>query len=116
MVGTSGYGFMYGDPYLLLTTWDANGNGCGFSNQTKDYPFLYFPTIDFEAAQKADPNNVNSFTEVLKFSTCVKECPSKVSAVQCLPPAFIIQKPEYYKDCAFYMGGVQYGKALRYDT
>ena len=81
MVGTSGYGFMYGDPYLLLTTWDANGNGCGFSNKTEDYPFLYFPTIDFEAAKKADPNNVNSFTEVLKFSTCVKECPSKSSAV-----------------------------------
>jgi hypothetical protein len=80
MVGTSGYGFMYGDPYLLLTTWDADGNGCGYSAKTMDYKYLYFPTIDFAAAQKASAS-VDSVTDVLKFSTCVKECPTKTSAV-----------------------------------
>ena len=80
MVGTSGYGFMYGDPYLLLTTWDFDGNGCGYSNKTMDYPFLYFPTIDLEAAQKADAS-VDSVTEILKYAACVKECPSKTSTV-----------------------------------
>ena len=80
MVGTSGYGFMYGDPSLLLTTWDADGNGCGYSSKTLDYPYLYFPTIDVAAAQKASAS-VDSITDVLKFSTCVKECPSKTSTV-----------------------------------
>mgnify|MGYP007089933915 CR=1 FL=1 len=52
MIGTSGYGYLYGDPELLLTSWDGNGRGCGYNTTTKDYPFLYFPTIDLEAAQE----------------------------------------------------------------
>ena len=79
MIGTSGYGYLHGDPELLLTGWDADRNGCGYSEVTKDYPYLYFPTIDFEAVKKAaeaagekapDPR------DVLKFSVCVKKCPS----------------------------------------
>ena len=41
MVGVSGYGITYGNPKLLLTTWDADKNGCGFNKTTKDYPYLY---------------------------------------------------------------------------
>jgi len=47
MVGVSGYGLLYGNPQLLATGWDADGNGCGFNETTKDYPLLYYPTIDF---------------------------------------------------------------------
>jgi len=48
MVGCAGYGYLYGDPNLLLTTWDADGNGCGYNETTKDYPYLYYPMIDPE--------------------------------------------------------------------
>jgi len=56
MVGTSGYGYLYGDPALLLTSWDGDGNGCGHPDYplTVDYPYLYFPTIDYEAAMEAE--------------------------------------------------------------
>lgn len=55
MVGTAGYGLLYGDPYLLITTWDADENGCGYNETTKDYPFLYFPVIDPKELANADP-------------------------------------------------------------
>ena len=29
--GVHWYGIQNGDPYLLLTTWDYDGNGCGYS-------------------------------------------------------------------------------------
>lgn len=47
MVAVSGYGLTYGNPKLLLTLWDADRNGCGYNTTTKDYPYLYYPTIDF---------------------------------------------------------------------
>lgn len=52
MVGVSGYGYLKGDPYLLLTPWDADSNGCGYSNDTLDYPFLYFPSINASAVSE----------------------------------------------------------------
>lgn len=73
MVMASGYGFLHGDPNLLLTTWDANGNGCGYDEKTKDYPYLYFPTLDYKAVSKmTTPPSVASITAILKFTTCVK--------------------------------------------
>ena len=60
LVGVSGYGFANGDPMLLLTTWDADGNGCGYSPATKDYPFLYFPAIDYNAAASASSSGSSS--------------------------------------------------------
>jgi choline transporter-like protein 2/4/5 len=50
MVATSFYGFLYGDPKLLLTAWDGLGRGCGYNASVADYPYLYFPTIDLESA------------------------------------------------------------------
>jgi choline transporter-like protein 2/4/5 len=52
MVGCAGYGSLYGDPNKLLVSWDADQNGCGWSPDTKDYKYLYFPTVNFQAAQK----------------------------------------------------------------
>lgn len=50
-VGVAGYGWSNGQPHLLLTTWDADGNGCGYSEATIDYPFLYFPALDINAVK-----------------------------------------------------------------
>ena len=77
---TSAYGFVNGDPVLLLTSWDYDGknflirywnlililgNGCGLNTTTKDYPYLYFPAVD-----------IKEFYDALKYSVCVKECPT----------------------------------------
>jgi len=50
MAAVTGYGLLYGNPYLLLTTFDADGNGCGLNQTTKIYPYLYFPSINLTAA------------------------------------------------------------------
>jgi len=65
MVGTACYGFIKGDPYLLLTTWDYDskiilnkfiqGNGCGYNKTTLDYPYLYWP---YPSINKSDPYQV----------------------------------------------------------
>ena len=41
---------------LLLTTWDYDGNGCGYNKTTKDYPYLYYPSVDFYEALKVEPD------------------------------------------------------------
>lgn len=50
MVGVSGYGLNKGNPKLLTTLWGADKLGCGYSKEVVKYPYLYFPTIDLEAA------------------------------------------------------------------
>ena len=62
----------------------ADGNGCGYSKLTKDYPYLYFTTISMSAAQKisTDPS-LSDATAALKFGACVKECPSATGKVDC---------------------------------
>ena len=43
------YGWVYGDPAKLLIGWDSDANGCGFSEATQDYPYLYWPEMPDEA-------------------------------------------------------------------
>ena len=125
MVGTSGYGYLYGDPELLLTTWDYDGNGCGYSEKTVDYPYLYFPTINYTAAMQAEGDDTQSdaagaardkIVAVLKYSMCVSECPKASGSVSCYQPQFVFDQSDYYDGCVFYIGGVDYGIAFRYAT
>lgn len=51
----------------------------------------------------------------MKFATCVKECPTAKSKVDCYPPTFMKDKTEY-KDCEYYPAGVISGEAFRYGT
>ena len=37
------YGWYMGDPRQLLIGWDSDGNGCGYSEATESYPYLYWP-------------------------------------------------------------------------
>ena len=55
MVAVAGYGFLNGQPELLMTTFDADANACGLNTTVNDYPYLYFPMIDLEAAKKDNP-------------------------------------------------------------
>lgn len=123
MVGSSGYGYLYGDPNLLLTSWDGLGRGCGYNDSVIDYPYLYFPTIDLDAAKDAMANarggqvDLNNVADLLRFGNCVKECPKGIEdeVIQCKPTNYT-SDPDYYKKCVFYMGGTSVGKALRYPT
>ena len=41
--GASAYGYQKGNPKLLILGWDSDGQGCGYTEAVKDYPYLYFP-------------------------------------------------------------------------
>lgn len=43
MCVSAGFGFYNGDPRMLAIGWDSDQNGCGFSPDTLDYGFLYWP-------------------------------------------------------------------------
>lgn len=74
----SAYGWFNGDPRKLVIGWDSDGNGCGFSDATKDYGHLYWsePPADklFDAISTM---NVDAALELLNTGTCVKECPTE---------------------------------------
>jgi hypothetical protein len=56
MGGSGAYGYLNGNPMLLLTPWDYDGilrefnlsvgNGCGYNTTTLSYPYLYWPAPD----------------------------------------------------------------------
>jgi len=68
------------------------------------------------SAQKlgSDPS-LSSATAALKFGTCVKTCPKKTGKVDCFPPTFM-KNVLKYKDCEFFIGGVELNTPLRYGT
>ena len=105
-VGASAYGWFNGDPKKLLIPWDSDGNGCGYSSVTKDYPNLYWAeppsiellknavtTLDYEAA-----------LGILSTGICVKECPTSnpKDFVECYPTD--LSKKKGYVGCIYQMG------------
>ena len=100
LVGVSGYGLVYGDPMLFLTMWDADGNGCGASgNATEEYPYLYWPIIDLDKA-KNDKGQID-VKELLKFGTCVKECPLATGKVDCYRNDYMVDNINFVEDCVY---------------
>ena len=67
----------------MLTMWDADEKGCGYDDVVKDYPYLYFPIVDIKAARQQQGNLQESVKELLRFGTCVKECPQAEGPVDC---------------------------------
>jgi hypothetical protein len=43
------YGWATGNPRRLIIGWDSEGSGCGYSEKTKDYPYLYWPQMPNQA-------------------------------------------------------------------
>jgi hypothetical protein len=68
MVIISIIGFQKGDPYKIVTPYDAAGSICGVSEGYEDYKYLYWPRIG-TGAQKVSKA---AYTETI----CVKKCPS----------------------------------------
>ena len=111
MVATAAYGFAKGDPKLLMTGWDADGRGCGFSEATKDYPYLYWPApnLNFNTSSK----DAAEYMKIFKYSTCVKTCPSgdNSTKVDCLQPVkFSTEQPGNFYECVYYPAGRINGK------
>jgi hypothetical protein len=107
LVAAGGYGLIHGKPYLLLTPWDSDQNGCGYDAITLEYPYLYFPAINLDAAQSAASNpSEASVSDIFKYGTCVKECPLKTGPVECKRPGFMKTDPVGYPDneCVWYAG------------
>mmetsp|Transcript_48467 Transcript_48467/g.65806 ORF Transcript_48467/g.65806 Transcript_48467/m.65806 type:complete len:655 (-) Transcript_48467:96-2060(-) len=124
MVGLSGFAFTQGNPTILLTGWDYDGNGCGYSEATKDYPYLYWPApdpsafdnaVDFSSGFDYTSLGVDQLNALFKYGTCVKECPSTTTAaIECMPPSFINANPTYWdSSCQYYPAGKNF-QALRY--
>ena len=64
--------------------WDADERGCGNDTAAIDYPYLYFPMINITEIQGVTKDPKAKMAELLKFGTCVKECPTAESKVECL--------------------------------
>jgi len=67
MVIISIIGFQKGDPYKIVTPFDASGNICGESVDFEDYPYLYWP----EAISEASGLDPDAYQKTI----CIKECP-----------------------------------------
>ena len=77
--GASAYGWSNGDPSKLTIGWDSDGNGCGWSDATKDYPYLYWPESPLESMKDAiEAFDLDGVIELLNKGVCVKECPDAV--------------------------------------
>ena len=93
------------------------GNGCGYSNTTIDYPYIYWVAPDVSKLS-SDP------TQAFKYSVCVKSCPKSDAAVpvECYSTSLFTNQPSNFKDCQYYpysyslAGKTIYGDPFRYDT
>ena len=102
----SAYGWQKGNPELLILGWDSDGNGCGYSEDTKDYPYLYWPeppSLDIKDAILA--MDMSAALKMLKFGTCVKECPTavKTTTVDCHVTEFMLNSGNY-DGCIYQIG------------
>ena len=104
--GASAYGWFNGDPKKLLLGWDSDGNGCGYSEATKDYPNLYWPEppqgdVIKDAIARMD---ISAAISLLRYGTCVKECPTIDSEVLCHRTENMINNPAEYEGCVYQIG------------
>ena len=84
MVCASLYGWTYGDPAKLLIGWDSDRNGCGYSEVTKGFPYLYWPEMpNSKLMSQIENGNYDDAISLLNFGVCVKQCPSTDSPVEC---------------------------------
>ena len=70
------HGLAKGNPKLLALGWDNAGNGCGFSEATLDYPYLYWPKKPYEDIELIIADNALEAVRLLNEGVCVKECPA----------------------------------------
>lgn len=72
------YGLANGDPEKLVTLYDYDANGCGKTKNTKDFDFIYWPSINYASDSSQ--------------TVCVKRCPTianPLSATDCFPNSVV---------------------------
>jgi choline transporter-like protein 2/4/5 len=69
------YGVSQGKPGRLLTPFDENGNGCGYSPGYTDYPAIYFYYFADTASYSASSLNIS---RVYTQTFCLSRCPDKI--------------------------------------
>ena len=85
---------------MLTIGWDSDGNGCGWSEATKDYPYLYFPKApDSNTLTQLKSGNLDDAMKIFNEGVCVKECPAADGDVLCKPTSIMDSK--FYKGCVF---------------
>jgi len=62
-----------------LAPVDADGNLCGFTDETRDYPHLYL--YDLEGA-------IDDTRSMFDYGVCVKTCPTVDSLIECVDTRF----------------------------
>lgn len=83
LVGITGYSLKNGDPMAMITPFDSNGNRCGMPDQGiknktdfTDYPYKFMYNL-FDAVD-------GKITPEAYKSSCVKACPAKDAAPECI--------------------------------
>jgi hypothetical protein len=72
MIAAAAYGWRRGDPRILLIGWDSDSNGCGYSNTTKDYPYLYWPqSPSTDMVAQINAGNFSDVISILSNGVCV---------------------------------------------
>ena len=89
---------MKGDPAKLFSGWDSDLNGCGYSDATKDYPYLYWPEPPSADIKDAVMSlDISKALAMLNYGTCVKTCPTsdKNTPVDCKLTTYMVSKSQY---------------------
>ena len=105
--GASAYGWANGDPSLLAIGWDSDGNGCGYSPETLDYPYLYWPEPPSVEIKDAIVNfDLSEAVAMLNYGTCVKECPRATNdPIECKLTEFMTENEEgNFTGCQYMIG------------
>jgi len=114
------YGWSKGDPNILLLGWDSDQNGCGYSDSTIDYPYLYWPkSPDKSLVSDVEKGDTDEIFKLLEFGVCVKECPATdEDKIECKPTKYMKEADqlEYYEDCEHYPLKVVSGVPFRFPS
>jgi choline transporter-like protein 2/4/5 len=71
------YGVSQGQPARLLTPFDENSNGCGYSPGFEDFPAIYF--YYFSDSSSFSASTSFSLSKVYTQTFCLKRCPDKLA-------------------------------------
>lgn len=111
------YGLANGDPKKLLIGWDSEGNGCGYSEKTIDYPRLYWsqpPTADMVEAITNFKFEV--VLKLLNTGTCVKECPSTTVEPDCIKTKTMLELGDKFNKCVYQLDGAYFDAFMPADA
>jgi hypothetical protein len=85
MIGIAMTGFLFGDPRILTSGYDSNGNICGATAGFEKYPNLYYPFPYPPTSPSLMPTSPVATKTAkndkldLTWSVCVEKCPNQLN-------------------------------------